>query len=201
MPSKQPRYGRLSSLLLCALLSGCSVWRWELGTPIDGDLPRSADNVTLGEALAQYGPPQRISASPSGYILAWEHWRIRENSLGFSLGVLGARFISIDWGNLRTQGDFVLLTFDRDYRLTAAEQSTWDSEIGGGGAVQPLAGFVSVVDADDLLDSMSQHRWGAALMQRLPEAINEHSDPHSGDAGIEQRATPTPIGQQSLEMH
>ena len=189
-------------LLACWQLVGCSQWRYDLGTPLYSiELPRPEDNISLADALALFGPPLRMSAADSGFVLAWEHWHIRENSLGVSLGVMGADFFSADWGEMRAKGEFVLLTFDRQHRLTSASRSDWDNYGGGGKAIQPLASFVSVVDAGDLTVFLPQHRWGAAFLQPLPEATNIPSSPNSGQSGLEQRGTPTTIGQRALELH
>ena len=94
-----------------------------------------------------------------------------------------------------------MMTFDRDNTLTAAARSDWDSNRGGGQAVQPFFGFVSVVDADDLVRRMHQHRWGIGLLAPPMQALNRDSSPYTGQAGIEQRGTPRGAGQQSLELH
>ena len=126
-----------------------------------------------------------------------------ENELakGVSLGAVGAEFMSADWGEMRVKGNFLLLSFNREHLLTSAARSEWDNYGGGGKGIQPLFGFVSVVDAGDLTHSMPQHRWGGALLQRrLPVALNRDSDPDSGQSGLQQRGTPKAVGQQSLEL-
>ena len=61
------------SLLACLLLAACSQWRYDLGTPLPAtDLPQ--ENMSLAQALDLLGPPQRISATDTGFVLAWEHW-------------------------------------------------------------------------------------------------------------------------------
>ncbi len=60
---------------------------------------------------------------------------------------------------------------------------------------------MDVVDVDDLLDPMSQHRWGALSLGELPITLNRDSSPDSGASTLEQRGTPTGAGQRSLEMH
>jgi hypothetical protein len=155
--------------------------------------------TSLGTALRQLGPPQRMSAIPGGYVMAWEHWQITESSLGFSLGVVGADFLNVDWGDARTRGDFLLLAFDNEHRLVDSSLRRWDSDAGGGQALQPFFGFVPVVDVDDLRLIMPQHRWGAASLAPLPTAINDSNHPDRGHAGLEQRGTPTGAGQRSLE--
>jgi hypothetical protein len=188
-----------STLLACWLLSACSQWRYDLGAPIaDIDIP--PQDTSLAQALSLLGPPLRMSATDAGFVLAWEHWHIREDSAGFSLGALGADFMSADWGEMRIRGEFLMLTFNAEHRLTSATRSEWDNYGGGGKAVQPFFGFVSVVDVEDLTGVMPQHRWGSSLLQRLPGTLNANSNLDTGQSGLQQRGTPTAAGQQSLEM-
>jgi hypothetical protein len=187
-------------LLVNWLVSGCTQWRHELGVPLKTiDLPQPEQSISLAQALDEYGPPHRVSATDSGFVLAWEYWRIREDSVGISLSPIGVDFLSADWGETRLEGEFLLLTFDRQHRLTSATRSHWDNSGGGGQAIQPF-GIVSVVDTDDLLDDLPQHSWGNALLQPLPRALNAGSSPDSGQSGLEQRGTPTAVGERTLEM-
>jgi hypothetical protein len=172
-----------------------------MGAPIaSSDLP--AQRASLNEVLQLLGPPMRMSASDTGFIMAWEHWDIRENSLGITLGALGADFFSADWGEMRIKGEFLLVTFDHQHLLTSATYTDWDNDGGGGQAIQPFFSFVSVVDVEDLIDPMPQHDWGNLLLQSdLPSALNSGSNSDTGQRGLQQRATPKAIGQQSLEMN
>jgi hypothetical protein len=189
----------LALLLLGGLLCGCSQWRYDLGTPLAAsEVPR--DNTRLQDVLELLGPPLRMTATDNGFVLAWEHWHIAENEVGVTLGALGAEFLSADWGEMRANGEFLLLTFDKDHRLTSATRSHWDNYGGGGEAIQPFVGFISVVDSDDLLGPLPQHAWGRAQLQRLPYTLNLNSSPDSGQHGLQQRGTPTAIGQESLQM-
>jgi hypothetical protein len=189
----------LCGLLSCWLLQACSQWRYDLGSPLPVvELPQQ--NTSLHEALTLLGPPLRMTATDTGFVLAWEHWHIRENSVGVSLGALGADFMSADWGETRVKGEFLLLTFDSNHLLTAATRSNWDNYGGGGQAIQPFFGFVSVVDTDDLREPLPQHRWGGAHLQRLPGTLNLDSSSDTGQSGLQQRGTPKAIGQQSLQM-
>jgi len=198
-----PRYAahRLALVLcLSALVSACSVWSYDLGNPLSAlAVPEAHEQTPLGEVLAKLGPPHRIAAGDSGYVMAWEYWLVSETSVGLSLGFMGADFLSIDWGDARVKGEYLLLTFDREHELVSTTVSEWDNDAGGGGAVQPLFGFVSVVDVDDLTERMPQHHWGAAALQPLPKALNNPSNPELGQGGLQQRGTPTGTGQQSLE--
>lgn len=203
----RPTTAKSSSLIGClafslALLSGCvTQWHYDLGMPLyQAELPGPEQNIGLAEALELLGPPQRMSASSTGYVLAWEHWHIRETSVGLSLGAMGADFLSADWGAMNAKGEFLLLTFNKQHLLTGSTRSQWDNHAGGGKAIQPFLSMVSVVDTGDLVNRLPQHRWGAAFLRPLPKGLNSSSDPNSGQNGLEQRGTPNAIGQRSLEM-
>jgi hypothetical protein len=191
----------LAVLLACSLLGGCSRIDYRLGTPLSDDQVVQAAGITgLAQALALYGPPQRIAAGADGYLLAWEHWRISERALGISLGPLGADAFSVDWGRARLAGEYLLMRFDRVHRATNYSFSRWDEDSGGGSALQPSFGVVDVVDIRDLLTPMPQHRWGASWLAELPRVLNSASSPDSGSAALEQRGTPKAVGQRSLEQ-
>lgn len=195
------RAGLLLVLLLIPALSGCyTQWRYELGTRVSPEaLPDDGRVYSLTQVLARLGPPQRISNAGTGYVLAWEFWQIREDTFGLSLGALGADLFSVDWGNAHMHGEFLLVTFNRQHQVTSSSFARWSDDAGGGQAIQPFLGVVSLVDVEDMLNYMPQHRWGAALLKPLPQAINRESRPDMGQNGIQRRGTPTGTGQQSLE--
>ena len=188
-------------LLGCCLLPGCTQWHYDLGRPLsEADIPNAEQHLTLAQVLADLGPPQRMSATGNGYVLAWEHWQVKEQTLGLSLGAMGAELFSLDWGDLRTNGEFLMVTFNKQHQLVSSTLSQWDNKGGGGKAIQPFFSLVSLVDAGDLVGKLPQHRWGGAFLKPLPRALNNDSNSDTGQNGIEQRGTPTVIGQQSLEM-
>lgn len=200
MPDNAALVRLLPVVLLVALLCGCTQWRYELGTRLSPEaLPATDADLSLTQVLSRLGPPQRLSKLSNGYVLAWEFWQIRENTLGVSLGAMGADLMSVDWGDSHLHGEFLLVTFDRQHRVTGSSFSRWSSDAGGGQAIQPFLGFVSLVDVDDMVEDMPQHQWGAALLQPLPIAINNNSRPDMGQSGIQRRGTPKGIGQQSSE--
>ena len=188
-------------LLLCTVLGGCSQLHYQLGPPLaDASEALAGDIGHVGQALVEFGPPQRVAAIADGYVLAWEHWRISETALGVSLGPLGFDAFSIDWGRAQLAGDFLLMRFDRTHRATNYSFSRWDENAGSGSALQPSLGIVDVVDVGDLLTPMSQHRWGGTWLQTLPQLLNSANSPDSGASALEQRGTPVAVGQRSLEQ-
>ncbi len=141
-----------------------------------------------------------MTTTDNGFVLAWEHWHIREDAIGIRLGLLGADFLSADWGEMRVKGEFLLLTFNKQHLLSSATHSEWDNYGGGGKSIQPMFGFVSVVDADDLTKPLPQHEWGGTLLQSLPRTLNINSSLDSGQNGLQQRGTPTAAGQHALQI-
>ena len=190
-----------NGLLLATLcfVSGCTSWAYDIGEPLSAAQQPAAD-APLREVLEQLGPPQRISALPGGYAMAWEHWVVKELTLGLSLGPLGADLLAIDWGSAQVSGEFLMLTFNSQHRMVDSSFTRWDENAGGGTALQPSLGIVDVVDVSDLVGVMPQHRWGATSLQRLPRSLNSGSSPDSGESGLEQRGTPLGAGQRTLEL-
>jgi hypothetical protein len=200
-PTMKNRIRLLCCLLLALMLQGCSQWFYTLGRPLSAaDAPDPVKQPMVSDVMASLGPPQRMSATASGYVMAWEHWDIREQSLGIRLGAAGADIFSVDYGSARAKGTFLLANFSHEHRLQGSAIARWDSDAGSGKGVQPLFGIVSVVDVGDLLRDMPQHWWGGTSLGRLPHTLNVGSDPNSGQAGIEQRGTPRAIGQNSLDF-
>ena len=185
------------STLLC--LAGCSFNNYQLGTPLEA-WPESAAPTDLASALQVLGPPLRISALADGFTLAWEYWEIDETKIGLSLRPLGLEFLSIDWGDANTQGEFLLLSFDSDHQLVSARYTDWDRNAGGGKGIQALVSVVDVVDVDDLTERMPYHRWGAAALEPPPVGLNRAHNMNQGANGLQQRGTPTAVGQHSLQL-
>ncbi len=74
--------GLLGALLFIA---GCSHNSYNLGAQLcECDLPDPGQALALEHVLAQLGPPLRLSATPTGYVLAWEHWDISETKVGIA---------------------------------------------------------------------------------------------------------------------
>lgn len=194
-------------LLSALLIGGCTQWRYDMGEPIaaldnnssQGGLAATIPNMSLAQVLDLLGPPHHVSAADTGFAMAWEHWHIREDSIGVSLGAMGADFLTFDWGRMHAKGEFVLLTFNDEHQLTAMSRSQWDGPAGGGMAVQPFVSVVSVVDSDDLRDPLPQHNWGAGLLQQLPRGLNRASNSDEGRNGLQQRGTPAAVGQHTLD--
>ncbi len=191
---------RLVLLAILVCLGACTQWHYQLGEPVSAQARTSLKTgAPLGEVLDTLGPPIRISRSHNGYLMAWEHWQVSENSAGISLGAVGADLLSVDWGDTRVAGEFLLATFDRAHRLTGLTHTRWNGTNGSGRAIQPSIGLADIVDVSDLVEDLPHHSWGAQLLIEPAAAQNAPHSPDSGGSGIEQRGTPSGTGQRSLE--
>jgi hypothetical protein len=195
----EPLRSAALAFALALLLPGCTQWHYSFGDALPEAYEDRAQGLGMAQVLTELGPPLRFAAGDQGLTMAWEAWRIRETSIGLSLGFMGMDALEFDWGDAKIRGDYLVLVFDRDHRVTAAARASRESDIGDGAALQPFAGFVSVVDVDDLLAPLPQHYWGAAQLLPLPSSLNNAQRPGMGDTGIEQRGTPLGAGQRSKE--
>lgn len=189
----------IALLSLGALLSGCTQWYYQMGEALPESFEQDAEGKTLASVLAELGPPLRFATSEDQLLMAWEAWEVRESALGLSLGWAGADFLNFDWGSAHIEGDFLIVTFDADRRVSAAQRVHRDESLGSGAAIQPFYSFVSVVSVQDLLQPLPQHGWGGSQLLPLPRVLNNPHSPGMGDTGIEQRGTPQGAGARTLE--
>ena len=187
-------------LFLClGLITGCTQWYYDLGDALPANVDESISGESLVEVFAALGPPMRMASTESGWIMAWESWRIQEDALGVSLGWVGADLLTVDWGSAQVDGEFLLLTFDNDKRVNGVARVSRDAPLGSGAALQPFYSFVSVVSVDDLLQALPAHEWGGAQLLPLPMVLNNAGRPGMGKTGVEQRGTPVGAGARSQE--
>ena len=193
------QYGlRCWVILLSLLLGACSQSRYRIGEPVQD--ARFEPGTDLAVLLQELGPPHRMTSAAMGYLLAWESWRIGEDKVGVSLRPLGADLLSIDWGDARASGQFLLVSVDKQHRVIDSEFVSFDMDAGGGQGIQALISAVDVVDVDDLTNPMPQHHWGRFNLEELSVTLNRQSHIDSGYSGLEQRGTPVSVGQRSSEL-
>lgn len=194
-----PTSARFVLLVILSWLGGCTQWYYDLGDPLAQEVDESIVGDSLVNVFTALGPPMRMASTKSGWVMAWESWRIREDALGVSLGWVGADILTVDWGSAQVDGEFLLLTFDRENRVSGAARVRRDASLGSGAALQPFYSFVSVVSVDDLLQALPAHDWGGAQLLPLPSVLNNSGRPGMGDTGVEQRGTPLGAGARSQE--
>jgi len=190
----------ITVIFISNFLWGCSQYSYVMGNALP---PRTSVDWTdkaLGTLMIEFGPPHHIARAPNGYFLAWEAVTVTETSAGLGLGVFGLNALQADWSNATASGDFLLVRVDQDGQVTEFSREDWQRIVGTGAGVQPIAAVAPLVDVDAYLTSLPQHEWGSALLLPIQQAQNMHSIPNISGAGIEQRGTPSAIGQKVLSL-
>ena len=199
---RRERLVKLLAVAAVSLLAGCSIMTYQLGTETvtPEDVPDPGQSRGLTDVLAELGPPNRLSATPTGYVLAWESWYVKRTKIGLSLMPFGVDLISIGSGDALVEGNYLLLHFSRDHKLVASGYGSSEGNAVEGQGVQPLFGFVDTADVDDMTGPMPHHHWGGFILNKLPVTLNVDNHMDTGQNGIQQRGTPTGVGQHTLEM-
>ena len=72
--------------------------------------------------------------------------------------------------------------------------------MGRGLSLQFIVKVAPIVDTKYLEKPYPQHNWGFSLLQPLSMGLNRKQSLDSGNHGLEQRGTPTDVGQHALEF-
>lgn len=195
---------RSSIVLMNLLLSGCTMIYTRVDAPLTEQAVQAAGHCCHYEDLLDVlGPPSRMTALPGGFAFLYEAIVVREMQLGLS-GPARADWLSlfkITIADVDLRHQSVLYHFADDGSLISASIQDADSDIGMGGAVQPLVSVAPVMDTSDYQDDgFAPMEWGLLLCRPLPVALNGSRSLRSGQAGLEQSGTSLGIGQHALEM-
>lgn len=206
---RRPRRGsgyvhRIPPLALIALVllaAGCSHFTTEMGRPLPKALPDAASGPTTAAAVVlDLGPPNRIGALPDGFAFLYEYTKADEFQIGFSVDKGALRWLKFvhAWNRLDQQA--LLMAFDASGRLRSQGSARWRENLGGGDAVQFLIAAMSLADLSALEAPADAHRWGLAMLQAPPVALNDGQSLRTGAHGLQQRIAPVYAGQSALEM-
>jgi hypothetical protein len=188
--------------LLYGLLPACARIQKDLGTPIT-----HAEAWTVGaethysDVLAIYGPPSKISATPTGSAFLYEHVEIDERQWGLILpGKIGKYFKAV-YARSEVKADVAVFAFDRRGRLVGQAGERIAGDPGGGFALSIIFKIKSLTDTDPYTRSQEGIlSWGAAALQPVPVVLNAAQSPDSGSAGLEVIRVDGVMGQRTLEM-
>jgi hypothetical protein len=183
-----------------AVFSGCTIVTEEVGDPLPSVHHETASGATTRQVLDALGPPSQVSALGEGYVFLYEHALIKEKQLGLSVNYLWLRYFKLAFGSAYADREALVLTFDREGRLTSSGHRRWSEDLGSGNSVQFIIAVMSVVDTGEITETPTSVKWGGELLQsRLPESLNRQSSTLSGLNGLEQSGTPTGAAQRTLE--
>ena len=100
--------------LLLGLLSGCSIGRWYVGSPLLAD-PRevlAVGQTPQAEVLSRLGPPDRILRQKSGDVFVYHHDQRNSSELQIREPVI-TRFTIFQWEKVQDKSDRLMVFFDR----------------------------------------------------------------------------------------
>ena len=194
---------RLLGILAIISLSGCTFIEKDVGNNfIVGatEWVETSHSPTLDDALFALGPPLSITAIPGGYVLLYQHFEILERQIGINSDRPMLRWFKLSLADADGETDTLILQFNNSDELIASRLSTTREDLGEGGSVMFALNFLSIIDTSELHEDLwGANKWGFSLLQPPLIAQNRDSSPDAGQAGIEQRGTPTNVGQRTLE--
>jgi hypothetical protein len=180
-----------SLLVVLASLSSCTILHINNDKSIDAERARGIhDGTTYAEVLVALGPPGKVTALPSGFAFLYENTQVLQRGIAVSLYLVR---VSVSKGN-RLLDAYVVVFDERGVVVGHGAVTEW----------VPLSFKMSVTaptgrSARELKAWAPQHRWGMSLLSPLPETLNADNDLDAGVHGLEQRGTPTEVGQRTLE--
>lgn len=182
-------------------LSGCSFITKSIDTPIDTSSAELAkEQIHFYTVLDELGPPAYISSLSSGFAFQYENLQIKEQQFGISIDTDFFRWFKLAYGSAKVDRKLHVFVFNNEGYIQAYGKKHVKEGAGKGLSYQFIVTVAQVVDTSHLEQPLAQHNWGVSLLKPLPVAINREQSMDSGVHGLEQRGTPTTIGQRTLEM-
>lgn len=195
-------HGLRAALMLSLSLAGCSHLTTNVGAPLPPrqSLDLAVGTSTVGDVLHALGPPARLTATPEGFAMLYEHNFVTENQIGFYIPYGLLSYLKFVNAKARLDHDCWAMTFDSDGRLTGWGEEGSDRPFGSGFAMQIIVAEKALVDTSKVSQPATQHTWGEACLVRLPKAANVAQSLSDGSYGFEQTLSPLGAGQHALEM-
>lgn len=191
----------LALAVLSCLLAGCSQIREDVGQPLFVDEAQLASANDYHDVLRFFGPPHRLSVSEAGMVFLYEEIDVFERQLGINLTTNSVALFKAVAARGIAERRFLLVFFDQAGSVQAFEYEEGHDAEASGAALQFVFTVAGVVDDDDLSQSPSIHDWGLSLLEAdLPVALNRQQRLDTGHGGVQQQATPTAVGQHTLEL-
>lgn len=193
----------LLSLLLPFLViaSGCSVIRKEIGEPLPVGSEALSRTRDYHEVLDVLGPPHSLNQSEHGMTFLYEQVDLTEKQVGISLGVGDVSLFKLVVAREIADRQVLVITFDADGLTRSVGYREWSEVAATGAALQLIVVVAGVAGAGELTEPPPAHQWGFGLLEAdLPRLLNRGNSPETGNAGVEQKGTPTNAGQRTLEL-
>ena len=189
-------------IISITILTGCTVIRTEIDVPIQVNGKTFKEGETgINAVLTKLGPPGKISAlGDNSVVFLYEYVSIKEQQVGVSLPGDILKWFKLSVAKAKADRQALLLTFDGKGVLRSREFHAFEEDLGSGFGLSFLYSIVTLVDYSRLEKQPEILNWGAGLLEPLPEALNTMHSFDNGLRGVEQKGTPTSVGQRTLEM-
>ena len=188
-------------MVLLLILGGCSFITKKIDTPIDASAADLAkQQIHYYKVLDELGPPAYISSLPNGFAFQYETLQIDELQFGISSNTDFFRWFKLAYGNAKVDRKIHVFVFSNEGYVQAYGKKHMKEGAGKGLSYQFIVKVAQIVDTSHLEQATAQHNWGFSLLHPLPVAMNRQQSLDTGEHGLEQRGTPTAIGQRTLEM-
>ncbi len=192
----------ITLLVTLFMLSSCSYITKKIDSPIDSSLTESINTKTDYYAiLDELGPPAYITSLADGFAFQYETLQIDEQQFGLSADIDLFRWFKLSYGRAKVDREVHTFVFNNAGYVQAYGKKQTRDDAGKGISYQFIVKVAQVVDTQYLDKASPQHNWGIALLQPLPVALNREQSLDSGLHGLEQRGTPSEIGQRTLEFN
>jgi hypothetical protein len=188
-------------LITLFTLSSCSYITKRIDSPADSSFTKTINSKTDYYAiLDELGPPAYITSLADGFAFQYETLQVEEQQFGLSADVDLFRWFKLSYGRAKVDREVHTFVFNNAGYVQAYGKKQIRDDAGKGISYQFIVKVAQVVDTQYLEKASPQHNWGVALLQPLPVALNREQNLDSGLHGLEQRGTPTDIGQRTLEF-
>ena len=189
-------------LFLLAPLGGCALLEHDIGAPLDLDAFSSVETGShYGEVLDQFGPPTKMSALSDGMVFLYERIRLTERQYGLILpGEIG-KWIKAVHASADADVDVMLLVFDEQGKLRAADAQNWASDAGAGMSATLIFTAGSFTDTERYETSATRSLdWGRSLTLPPLRALNAAQNLETGANGVQLTTNSAGVGQHTLEL-
>lgn len=191
------------ALLVFAALPGCTFIEKDIGHSFKRDAQAMLDfgkSLDVDDVLASLGPPHQLLGLQDGYAFLYQKFDVRERQLGISSDAPVLRWFKLSLADAGSSSQTLVARFDRDDQLTAGSLVSSKEELGEAGSIMFALSFVSQVDSTSLdSDLWGPGKWGKFLLQEPNILLNAQSSPDTGESALDQRRTPTDVGQRTME--
>lgn len=182
-------------------LTGCTSITKHIDKPL-GSSPTELAKAQIHyyKILDELGPPAYISSLSDGFAFQYETLQIDELQFGLSADIDFFRWFKLAYGNAEVERDVHVFIFNKEGYVQAYGNKQIKDDAGKGISYQFIVKVAQVVDTKYLEQPFAQHNWGFSLLKPLPVGMNREQSLDSGAHGLEQRGTPTAVGQRTLEL-